>query len=182
MMKHLANILISGSALALATGAYAFWYHQVEERSLEAATLRAEIEARGEAGSRIAQARKELDAIAHEEASVYAYFVSPENVVSFLESLEATGTGLGSTVEVVSVANGTGAQQGSLNVSLRITGSFDTVLRTVGAIEYQPYHTRLMSLTLDTPRTGTGETWTAAASFLVGMTPQPPAATTTKTQ
>jgi hypothetical protein len=58
-------------------------------------------------------------------------------------------------------------------MSLRIVGSFDAVMRTLGAIEYQAYDTTLANVTLDTP---TGENWTASASFLVGT---PPTATST---
>ena len=47
------------------------------------------------------------------------------------------------------------------------------VMRTLGAIEYQPYATTLSNVTLDTP---TGTSWTAAATFLVGT---PPTATST---
>lgn len=170
------HLIAAGLFLMVAIGAYAFWYRHVSGLSTQAAELSAQLQTIGDAGGRASSVRRELDEVARQEADVYRRFVGSDTIVTYLETVEATGRGLGASVEVVSVANAP-ARAGlpaQLQMSLRITGTFDAVMRTLGAIEYQAYDTTLASLTLDTPEAG--ESWTAAATFLVGT---PPAATST---
>lgn len=171
--KPLINLALAALVFIIVLGTYALWYSSVELRSQEAATLAEEIRQRGEVGGRTALARKALEDLAVDEASVYRFFVSDDEIVPFLESLERTGVGLGSEIKVVSVRlEGEGADA-RIALAVSITGSFDAVLRTLGAIEYQAYDTRLSTLTLNT--TGMG-VWTAAANIAVAALPQ--AATT----
>ena len=79
---------------------------------------------------------------------------------------------------MVSVAAAPASPYGHLNLSVSITGTFDAVSKTVGAIEYQPYNTSLTSLSLSTTANpgDTGTTtattsqpvWNAAVVFSVG--------------
>jgi hypothetical protein len=97
---------------------------------------------------------------------VYQHFVSASDIVPFLSSLESTGKALGSTVSVVSVGSDTSKTKvGHLNLSLSITGPFDSVIRTLGAFEYSPYDIVLTNLTLNN---ASASSWTAAAAFSVG--------------
>ena len=65
-------------------------------------------------------------------------------MVGFINGLEAQGQALGTTVSVLSVSAGTGKQP-TFMLSLTIEGTFDTVMRTVGVIEYAPYDISLYS-------------------------------------
>lgn len=173
MKKHLK---MSGAALLatgffiLMLGLYAAWYATVARQTAEATALRAELLAREAAGGRAAQARRALETIEIEERRVYGHLVSPNDIVPFLETLEAAGEEVGTDVEVVSVGEAP-AGVSRITLSLRIKGSFNAVLRALGAIEYQPYDIRLTNLTFDTVVTegGVSSEWTAAAMFSVGM-------------
>jgi hypothetical protein len=86
--------------------------------------------------------------------------------------LQSTGTYLKSNVQVVSVSATPGTPTGVLDLSLKIDGTFDSVARTLGAIEYGPYDITITSLTFDTnPSSVTATTepqWSAAATYTVG--------------
>lgn len=161
-------VVIALALLIASAGGYYFWRGMVERAASEAAELGAQLRARSDAGANAAASGRALAALEENEARINGYFLSETEIVTYLEDLEATGERLGATVEVLSVGNtaAKAGQAGKVQVSLSITGSFDAVVRTVGAIEYQAYDTRLVSLALDSP---TGETvWTAAAIFEVG--------------
>ena len=170
MNRAFLPVLIAGLLLLLSVGGYFVWHGQVESRAAEAAQLQSELRAKTAAGGD-PTARRALEELSKNEAAVRSRFVSEADIVPYLEGLEATGERLGSTVEVVSVGNtpAKGTEPGSVQVSLRIDGTFDADMRTLGAIEYQSYDTRLVSLAFDSPE-GTS-TWTAAAVFHVGTGP-----------
>jgi len=178
-MKHLTYIHLS-TALILFAGiiaAYGFWYATVGTASAEAAQLAEKIKTAGHDSARVAAAKAALVSLAEDELSVRTYLVPTNDVVPFLEGLEQTGKQLGAAVEVASVSAQNSTNRPHLLLALKITGSFDSVLRTLGAIEYGPYDSELTNLTLDTPRLEAGEAsvaWTATATFTIG-TQAPPA-------
>ena len=163
--RALVNLIAAAVLCLLAIAGYLFWYGQVADKSAEAAELRSKLGASGEAGNRAALAHNALEELAPKEEELYRHLVASDDIVPFLEGLETTGDRLGSNVEVVSVTNNQAGD--ALALSLRITGSFDAVTRTLGAIEYQTYDTVLTNLTLDTPPEESA--WSAAVSFTVGM-------------
>lgn len=174
-LTHITHTLLAIAVLIIAFTAYGIWYTTVSKKSAEAASLAAEIQTKHQDSERIKAAKDELLKISTDEALVNGYFVSTNDVVPFLEALQSTGKNLGATVEIVSVSADPGKPHAHLNLSLSITGSFDSVVRTLGAFEYSPYDATLQSLTLDTPQTGTGKAalWTAAATFFIGTTNSP---------
>lgn len=167
MNKPLIHLGILTLVVALLLGAYGFWYGLVEKKSAEAAALESEI-ARTLADAAQAEAtRSALQSLAVDESTLESYTLSPDGIVPFLERLESTGRSLGATVEVVSVSD-TPTSDNRIGLSLRISGSFDAVMRSVGAIEYGPYDSRIENLTLDTGFSE-GGAWSAAAVFSIGL-------------
>lgn len=166
------HLLLAGLALFVALSVYGIWWSEVSSSSAEASQIRQEIRALGDTGGRTSSIRRALEELETQEAQLYRHFVGKDTIVQYLEEVETTAERLGASVEVVSVSDTEKSPR--LNVSLRITGSFDAVMRTLGAIEYQQYDTTLASLTLDTPPLE-DKSWTAAATFSVGKTPQPAA-------
>lgn len=152
--------------------AYSVWYSKVGQESALAASLAGQIQDKKQSSTRVEEAKQQLKNTESNEAAVQAYFVDTADVVPFLESIQKTGAQLGTKVSVDSVS----AQQASphtvLQLSLRVTGSFDGVMRTLGAIEYQPYDTVVSSVALDTPggTTGAVPQWSAAISLRIGTT------------
>ncbi len=161
--------VLAGLLLIAVIGAYVSFYMLVDSERRQNATLTASIVTKNQDTARIASARAALGTLATAEASIQQYFVNPDDIVSFLESLQGTGKEVQAKVAVVSVA-ASAVGSPHLNLSLEITGSFDSIMRTLGRIEYGPYDTKLQSLTLDTAPVsgGTGFAWTASAVFTVG--------------
>ncbi|MDB5245121.1 MAG: hypothetical protein JWN90_226 [Parcubacteria group bacterium] len=174
-LTHITHALLTIVVLIIAFSAYGIWYTTVSRKSAQAASLAVEIQTKHQDSQRIQAAKDELQKISSDESLVNGYFVSTNDVVPFLETLQSTGKKLGSEVQVVSVSADPGKPHAHLNLSLSITGPFDSVVRTLGALEYSPYDASLQSLTLDTPQTGTGKAvqWTAAATFFIGTTNSP---------
>ena len=171
-MKRLTLIQLVFALLLLlgVLGTYAFWYASVGSSSVRAAALSEEIRTKGQDSARVAAAKVALEALSEDEAAMRAYLVRQEDIVPFLSRLEETGTSLGSNIEVVSVAAENTETRSHIRLSLKISGSFDAVLRTLGAIEYGPYDSALQALTFDTIPGGTegAAVWTAAATFTLG--------------
>ncbi|KND46855.1 MAG: hypothetical protein AB199_00265 [Parcubacteria bacterium C7867-004] len=162
--------------LGLLIGAYAFWYNRVSTMSATASKLAVDIQTKSQESSRIQAAKAALSSLGEEEAGIRQYFVPASGIVPFLESLEQTGKGFAADVEVLSVAanpaKNAGVDRDHLSLSLKITGPFDSVIRTLGAIEYGPYDSVLTSLTFDTASAGATTTaWSAAATFDIGTRP-----------
>ncbi|HWH16114.1 MAG TPA: hypothetical protein VNU25_00810 [Candidatus Paceibacterota bacterium] len=176
-MRHAALIQLSLAIVLFVgvLGAYSAWYVTVGQASATSAALAKEIETKTQESARVASAREALETLAADEASIQAYLIRQEDIVSFLERLEGSGTSLGSSVEVVSVGAETGGERPHIRLSVKITGSFDAVMRTLGAIEYGPYDSAVTSVTLDTLPTESGPSgrWTASATLTLGTRTAP---------
>lgn len=170
LIQLVVALAVFGSAL----GAYGFWYSLVGKSSVEAAALSEEIRTKSKDSARVAAAKVALESLAEDETAMRAYLVREQDIVPFLGTLEDTGASLGANVEVVSVSAEPKGERSQLQLSLKITGSFDAVLRTLGAIEYGPYDSAIQSVTFDTVPTEGSSSWTAAATFTLGTQSEKP--------
>ena len=122
--------------------------------------------------ARIIATRAELSSLTSDKIAIGAYFVSESDIVQFLNVLNATGRAVGSTVSILSVVAHKKIQHPMLGVSVKVTGSFDTVMRTIGAIENISYYVTMNSLSLSTSQNQAGDThkvpWTASLTLSVG--------------
>lgn len=148
MKSPLTNLILVCLVLTATAAGYWFWYAAIEAKSAVAADLESQITAKTEAASRIASARASLAEIAGDEASVQNYFVPETGVVTFINDLQTRGQTLGTAVTVLSVSTGGTSAQPTLAFSLTIKGTFDAVMRTVGAIEYSPYNLSVSTFSL----------------------------------
>lgn len=167
-MKYsfLKNIAIL-SVCVVAIFGCAAWYSTVSTKSAEVADLQNKIDAKKETMARVAGTRATLSGIKDDEAVVFGYFVPETGVVPFIDAIEAQGETLGTVVRVLSVsASGTKTNQvPALLMSLSVKGEFDSVLRTVGSIEYAPYAISISNLSM-TKDTVAG--WQADIKLIVG--------------
>ncbi len=166
--------------IALAVGAAAFigygvWYATVSAKSTEVAQAQAQITTATESVSRIMAARAALSEIAGDEAKIRGYFVSEAGVVAFINSLESLGLSQKAPVTILSVSAGSSYAHPTLLLSLSIKGTFDAVMRTVGAIEYAPYAVSVSTLSVGQDAKNS---WHADLGLIVGSVP-PAAATST---
>lgn len=177
-MKHtsLIQLVVALIVFAAALGVYGIWYSLVGKASVEAATLSEQIRTKSQDSARVAAAKVALESLAEDEAAMRAYLVREQDIVPFLGTLEDTGASLGSRVEVVSVSADSQGERSQIQLSLKISGSFDAVLRTLGAIEYGPYDSAIQSVTFDTIPTEqvASASWTAVAMFTLGTQTEKP--------
>lgn len=142
---HLVIVLMTGIAVLIG---YGFWYATIASKSAAVANLQSQIIAKTETMSRIASARASLAEIADAEATVQSYFVPETGMVTFIDGLETQAKTQGATTSVLSVSTGVINTQPIFTLALAITGAFDAVLSTVGAIEYAPYDLSVSGLSL----------------------------------
>ncbi len=164
------------SALVFLGGAllgYGVWYSVVSATSRTVATLSEEIAVRSERVQQASVASAALRKLESVKSELANYFVSEKSIVPFLAELEQLGTRLGTTMNVVSVGAPTevGSQKGEqpLPVILSAEGSFDAVMRTLGAIEQAPYALSITAVTLDRAGEDPAPQWKAAFTILVGL-------------
>ncbi|HWH07027.1 MAG TPA: hypothetical protein VNU47_00665 [Candidatus Paceibacterota bacterium] len=166
--KSLIHLSIAAGILVVALVAYTLWFLTVDGLGKEVSGLESEIQARANESGRVAEARTALASLATNEARLRNYFINTNEVVLFLERIGATGRALGADVEVVHVQAETATEsRGNMTLALRISGSFDSVMRTVGAIEFGPFDSALTDISLDARPDS--DIWTASATFAIGV-------------
>jgi hypothetical protein len=180
-LRHYSHALIALAVFVIAVSLYGVWYAYVGKESAAAVSLASDIETKKQSRERVQEAKLQLEQALSDQQSISGYFVDTDDVVPFLESLQNTGKRLGTTVVVESVSAQPAKPHSVLQLALHITGTFDSVERTLGAIEYQPYDTVVSSVTLDTagPSAGAVPQWTAAVTLRIGTADA--ASTTAKT-
>jgi len=166
MKSSLAHLILACAACAAALIGYGFWYAAIVSKSAAVADVQNQIEVRTETVKRMASTRAALAEIAGDEAVVQSYFVPETEVVAFIDGLEARARALGAAVTVRSVSTVKSSAQPVLEFSLTITGAFDAVLRTAGAIEHAPYDISVPTLAVG--RDAAKGAWHADLKLFVG--------------
>lgn len=168
MKSPLIHILLACFVCIATIVGYGFWYAVIGAKSTAVANLESQIVTKTETASRIASARASLAEIAGDEASMQSYFVPETGVVAFINNLEAQGHTQGVTISVLSVSTSGAGAQSTLTFTLTIKGTFDAVMRTIGAIEYAPYDLSISTLSLGWDDK---DSWHADLNLLVGSVP-----------
>lgn len=174
MKSSILHLIITCVLCVAVVVGYGFWYSTISAKSAEVTALQNRIDSKIASVTRLASTRALLEEIAGDEAIVQSYFVPETGVVAFIDALETRGRTLGAVVTVLSVGAENGTKQ-SLTLALSVRGTFDAVMRTVGAIEYAPY-----GLTISTLAVGqdTKNSWHADLKITVGSVSAKSATTT----
>ncbi|HCR52746.1 TPA: hypothetical protein DIV48_03870 [Candidatus Kaiserbacteria bacterium] len=167
-MKESLHLLAGFFLCVVALSGYGYWYTAIANKSIAVADLQNRITAKTETAGRIASARSALAEIAGDEAAVQDYFVPETGVVSFINDLEARASKQKAAMKVLSVSVEGVPTKPTLVLSLAIDGTFDAVMRTVGAIEYAPYDLSVSKLSV---RWNEKNTWSATLEITVGSVP-----------
>ena len=170
MMRLYTQLGIAAALFALSVAGYVFAYFTVTGMGAQVALLDAEIAVKGEELKNIQEARSALTALAAREANIQAYFIEDAELVSFLEHVGSVGESFGARVEVLGVSESTLEDaRSAISLSLQVSGSFDAVMRTVGALEHAPYDITLSNLAIDAvERDEAGSVWAAQVSYEIG--------------
>jgi len=142
-----------------------FWYAIIVNKSADVADLQNQIDTKTETAGKVAAARTALAEIAGDESAVQSYFVPETEVVSFINNLEDRARAQKTTMKVLSVSVDNSSKQTSLVLSLVVSGTFDAVMRTVGAIEFAPYDVLISKLSLANEEKNV---WNANLEIVVG--------------
>ncbi|MFZ2167910.1 MAG: hypothetical protein WAV50_03530 [Minisyncoccia bacterium] len=175
MKSPLIHFLVALAIGGLLVAGYVMEYVAISKKSSEAVALQEQILSTGENMKRIASARAALAEIAGDEANVRSYFVSESSVVAFIDDLESRGQNQKASVSVLSVSKSGTPARPTLVFALSITGTFDAIMRTIGAIEYAPYDILLTRVSVSK---GEKEGWHAEVSLSVGSVPMKTATST----
>ncbi|MGE5540868.1 MAG: hypothetical protein ACM3TU_01110 [Bacillota bacterium] len=160
-------------------GLYGFGYYTLVNWKERAASLATDAATKAENIDRITKAHAALSSLASDEATLDTYSVGKEDVAPFLETLQQSGRSQGAHVDIVSVTDQADKKTGHnrIGITLSIRGSFDAVMRTLGAIEYAPYDGVVTNLTLGTgveDASSTPAGWKATATYSVSaVSPKP---------
>lgn len=163
---HLVVVTLAGIAVL---GGYGAWYRIISQKSNEVIDLQNKITETSDAMGRIASTRAALTEISGDEAQVQGYFVPETGAPALIEDLEARGVAQKASVSVLSAAIGGTSAQPTLTLPITITGTFDAVMRTVGAIEYAPYALSISSVTV---QKNANNVWQASLSLTVWSVPK----------
>ncbi len=167
-------IIIASLILLGSLGLFGVEYYVLDTTVGQVTDLQKQIgEKKGEI-EKAARARSALTTLGPNEAIINSYLLNKDDIVTFLENVQSTGKGIGATAQVVSVSDEKVAGHPRISVSLLITGSFDSVMRTVGILENSAYDSTLTSVTLDSggPIVKGVQQWSAATVLSVGLAQQ----------
>lgn len=176
MRSKFVQLALAFAVCAAVIAGYWFWYGAVAAKSVSITALQSRIDANMDTASRGAAARAALADMEGDEAAMREYFVSETGIVAFIDGLEALGRAVGNTtVSVLSVSMAADAvARPAFKFALSIKGTFDGVMRTVGALEYAPYAISISSLSV---AKNAKNDWQANLVFLAGSATSTPAHT-----
>lgn len=165
MRSSFIHLALAFLVCVLAFIGYWIWYAAIADKSADVAALQSRIDVRTATINRLATTRAALAELSGDEMTVRSYFVPETGVVAFIDGLEARGRALGTTVKVESVSTGGTTAKPTLEFALSIAGAFDSVMRTLGSIEFAPYAITVSQLAVEQM---TRNNWRADLKLLIG--------------
>lgn len=173
MRSPLAASILAIILLALGIAGYAGLYSLIAAKSVAVVMRAHEIEAKSASVRETASIEAALAQIAVQEAVLRSYIVPEADAIALIDDLESRGRAFGTLVEIDSVAFSSPKARPALLFSLTITGAFDTVIRTLGSIEYAPYDLAVTGFTLSQGVEG-DPSWIADVELSVGSATSTP--------
>lgn len=141
-MKFSKTTILLGTALALmavAGGAYAFFFVVMKGKTQATAELSAKLEELSGKQSRVASALAVLKNEAPQIEKLSAYFIRESEIVAFTKKIEALGPQSGTALTLESLEPGlTEKTVPYLNFRIKATGNFAAVIRLLTLLENFP--------------------------------------------
>jgi hypothetical protein len=181
MKKTAYSPIIVASLIFLGSlGLFGVEYYLLDTAEAQVTDLQKQVADKKVELEKAARARSALTTLGPNEEIINSYLLNKDDIVTFLENVQSTGKAIGATAQVVSVSDEKVAGHPRISVSLLISGSFDSVMRTVGMLENSSYDSTLTSVTLDSggPVVKGVQQWSAATVLSVGLAQ--PGSTTSK--
>ena len=160
--KIIPFILLGLACLAMLS-VYIFLGVMTERAHARVSALQAEVLMQEAREARAHDTGRFLDDIRDDGELVYSFFVSRDNVVGAIETLESLSgvTGARVTINQVDAIGQTADVPGTLLIGLSGTGSWKQISQLLALLETLPFHSKVVYTTLATSPSSEGSaTWT----------------------
>ncbi len=168
----LIHFSIALAILVLTTGGYWLWQSQLGVVQNDISSLTTKIVGKEKTLVYARNANKDLASLESTGLTMHNYLISNGNLVAFLAELEGIGKYVDASISTMSVMPKLSTHHPMLRVSVKIIGSFGSVMRSIGAIENMPYYVVVDVITVDhaAPLTSASKKtdWTALVTLSVG--------------
>ncbi len=142
-MNSTKQIALAVFVALVALGGVGYWYYTITVMSARLASAEEELRIKKTQASGMPTDAARL---ASDEAMMAQFFVSEDNIPAFINVLEARVRAQGATISIASVAKNGSGPETALALAVTVTGTFEQVMQTVGAIEHLPYATKLTAV------------------------------------
>lgn len=138
-MKHteLIPAIIAIGILLATLGGYAWWHQGLLEKRMDSNNILQEIQQAVQKEGQLARLASKTEQLVANESLVTKHLVREEDIVSFLRHLEDVGATNNALIEIASVSDT--AKEGQVDVSLKATGSFSSIMKTITMLEHDQY-------------------------------------------
>lgn len=138
-MKHteLITSIIALVILVATLGGYAWWHQGILAKRTESERLMQEIQQAVQEEGQVARLASKTEQLVANESLIAKHLVRVEDIVPFLRHIEEVGTSNNALVEITSVSDT--AKEGYVDISLKATGGFSSVMKTVAMLEHDQY-------------------------------------------
>jgi hypothetical protein len=138
-MKHteLITAIIAISILLITLGGYAWWHQGLLEKRTDSNNILQEIQQAVQKEGQLARLASKTEQLVANESLVSKHLVREEDIVSFLRHVEGVGASNNALIEITSVSDT--AKEGHVDISLKATGSFSSIMKTVAMLEHDQY-------------------------------------------
>ena len=148
---HILLLVFAIAVAVLSIGIYVYMYRMIDAFSLRTSTLRSAAEAATVNKQREQDFLKAYQETAPKWARLPGYFVSSQDVVSFIEAVEALGGQSGSVVTLSSLDadnldSAPAGKIGGVRAKVDAEGSWSSVMRTLALAETLPYEITVNNL------------------------------------
>lgn len=161
-------IVLLGIACIVAFGGYTLLVVSGNRASARATLLQQEVMVQSQREARVGNTEKLLEDVRNEQEHIASFFVSRNNVVSAIETLEGLGGVTRTTVTLadVTLSGESTTAPDVLTIRLTGTGSWANVAHLLSLLEHLPFHAELVSVSLNTsPGSDAPSIWTLQATL-----------------
>lgn len=169
-MKNSNQIILLGIlflATLLSLGGYIYLHAQINKKIASIESTMAEIENEKNSQQNIFGLKRSIELSEDKNTLLDSYFVNQDEVVNFIESLEALAKENAVVIEIDSIQPGNQIGKNGLYVTLDVDGEFNNVNNFILKMENMPYQLNLTKILLATeksaPKNQTVETQKTAS-------------------
>jgi len=172
LTSHLPVLIASIAAFAVATGMYAYLYHDtlvLTDHAIVAMNAAADEAVRERQSKDI---KNLADSSSESRAKLASLFVPEDDAVAFIQSMESIGNASGADISISSISEAQADSTkkmvtGSVMADIKVKGSWSEVMKSIELFELLPYRVKIDRLAMDVAvpagdRVSTSKVWQAS--------------------